>query len=228
MDAFLPSPTQRAPLPVMEAPVGRRGPRSVSPAAETPESVDGVVSEGPSAATIRAAGAGDELAQTEVVNFLYPIVLRFLRFRFSALRGGVEDATQECMIEIIRSLKHYRGDGTLRSWALKLSFRTARRHRDRVKRHEGPSEDELPESVFSVDPADRGLAVDLLRALRQVTPKKRDALVLTEVVGLTAVEASRVLGTLENTVRSRARHAKAELRELLDDGFRDPRPPEGS
>jgi RNA polymerase sigma-70 factor (ECF subfamily) len=174
------------------------------------------MSEGPSAATIRAAGTGDETALSEVLGFLYPIVLRFLGFRFSGLRGGVEDATQECMIEIIRSLKHYRGDGTLRAWALRLSFRTARRLRDRAKRHEGPSDDELPESVFSVDADDHGLAVDLLRALEQVSDKKRDALILTEVIGLTAVEAARVLGTFENTVRSRARHAKAELRALLE------------
>lgn len=174
------------------------------------------MTDGPSAATIRAAGAGDETAQSEVLGFLYPIVLRFIGFRFSSLRGGVEDATQECMIEIIRSLKHYRGDGTLRAWALRLSFRTARRLRDRAKRHEGPSDEELPESVFSVDADDRGLAVDLLRALQRVSDKKRDALILTEVMGLTAVEAARVLGTFENTVRSRARHAKAELRTLLE------------
>lgn len=176
----------------------------------------------PTAETIRAAGAGDGDALEEVLGFLHPILYRFLSFRFASLRGAVDDITQDCMVEIIRSLRHFRGDGTIQSWALRLAFRTARRHRARHARYEGPTEDELPEAVFAVEPSDRALAVDLLRALEQVTEKKRDALVLTEVLGLTAKEAARVLGTLENTVRSRARHAKSELEALLsEEGARD-------
>lgn len=171
----------------------------------------------PDAKTIRAAVDGDEAALAQVLGYLYPLVARFIAFRFGSLRSAVEDATQDCMIEIIGSLRHYRGTGSLKSWALRLTFRTARRLRERNERHEGPAPEDLPESVFAVAAEDRAAAMDLLSALSTISDKKRDALVLTEVLGLTAKEAAEVLGTFENTVRSRARHAKAELEAQLGD-----------
>ncbi|HJL41671.1 MAG TPA: RNA polymerase sigma factor [Myxococcales bacterium LLY-WYZ-16_1] len=170
----------------------------------------------PDPETIHAAVRDDREALEEVLRYLHPIVFRFLAFRFSGLREGVEDATQDTLVAVIQGLRHYRGQGSLKAWALRIAFRTARRHQDRGDRPDAASALEPPDGVFRVDPEDRGLAVDMLRALGRLTEKKRDALILTEVFDLTAVEAASVLGSFENTVRSRCRHAKAELADFLE------------
>ncbi|MEM1023316.1 MAG: RNA polymerase sigma factor [Myxococcota bacterium] len=172
----------------------------------------------PTPSVLEAAQAGDPEALEAVLRYLHPVILRFLSFKFGAAGSPVEDACQDCMVEIIRSLPGYRSRGSLKAWAMKLSFRTARRNRQREALERGLSLDDFPEAVFSVTPGDRAPALDLLRAMRSLTPKKRDALLLVEVFGLTAKEAAGVVGTLENTIRSRARHAKEELAVALEPG----------
>jgi len=172
--------------------------------------------EEPGKAVVEAAQAGDEDALARVLRYLHPVIHRFLSFKFGVAGAPVEDACQDCMVEIIRSLKSFRGTGSLKAWAMKLSFRTARRTRQREILEHGLPLGDFPEAIFSVEAEDRGPALDLLRGLRALTPKKRDALLLVEVMGLTAKEAAQTLGTLENTVRSRVRHAKDELAFALD------------
>lgn len=167
--------------------------------------------------TVDLALQGNASALERVATHLYPIVRKFIGYRFVSLRGGVEDATQECMLEVVRSLGHYRGQGRLEAWALRIAFRTARRLRERESLHQPVDLDALPEAVFRVDPEDRGAALDVLRALSRVSEKKRDALLLTAVLGLSSKEAGQVLGVLTFTVQSRVRHAKAELAEMLGD-----------
>lgn len=69
-------------------------------------------------------------------------------------------------------------------------------------------------------------AVDLLRALQQLTDQQRRAVVLTDGAGFPAPEAAALMGTTAATVRVQASRARRRLRALLtdpDDGA--PRPP---
>lgn len=60
-------------------------------------------------------------------------------------------------------------------------------------------------------------AVDLLRALRQLTEPQRQAVVLTDGAGFTAPEAARLMGTTAINVRAHASRARRRLRTLLSD-----------
>jgi len=62
-----------------------------------------------------------------------------------------------------------------------------------------------------------GDAVDLLRALQQISDQQRRAVVLTDGAGFTAPEAAAVLGTSAATVRVQASRARRRLRTLLSD-----------
>lgn len=188
----------------------------VEPPARLPLRMVTPADQEPAPRVLSAAKAGDADAITAVLRYLHPIIHRFLSFKFGAAGAPIDDACQDCMVEIIRSLPGFKGSGSLKAWAMKLSFRTARRSRQREIMARALPLDDFPEAVFSVAPADRGPALDLLRGLQMLSPKKRDALLLVEVFGLTAKEAAGVLGTLENTVRSRVRHAKEELAVALE------------
>ena len=64
------------------------------------------------------------------------------------------------------------------------------------------------------------LAAALTRALDALPIEQRVAVVLCEVEGRTSVEAARVVGVPESTVRTRLMHARRKLAELLGrEGF---------
>jgi len=57
----------------------------------------------------------------------------------------------------------------------------------------------------------------LVRALRELTPDQRAALLLTGYVGLSSEEAARMLGMRASTVRTLATRARAAIREKAGD-----------
>jgi RNA polymerase sigma-70 factor (ECF subfamily) len=66
------------------------------------------------------------------------------------------------------------------------------------------------------DPADRAdERWDLLRALATLPIGQREALILTEWIGLDSAEAGTALGLQPASVRSRVSRARAALREQL-------------
>ncbi len=58
--------------------------------------------------------------------------------------------------------------------------------------------------------------VELGRALAGLSPRRREAIVLTELLGYGSAEAGRVMGVADATVRRLAQDARAELRTMLE------------
>lgn len=137
--------------------------------------------------------------------------------RFSAALGVPaeerEDAVQDILIAVFRSLRHFRGEAQLSTWI----YRIAARHAIRLGRRRRMRETmrvmmlkERPQP--EIDPSERSTQLATLdRLLARLAPKKRTVLVLFEVEGLSAKEISDVVGCPENTVWSRLHHARAEM-----------------
>jgi RNA polymerase sigma-70 factor (ECF subfamily) len=151
---------------------------------------------------------------SEQLRALYPIVRKQIHFLIGA--GALaDDAVQEAMIAIYRGLPKFRGEASVKTWAITIAMRTARRVRRQALRHTGDEEAEV--AVFDTDQTGAAELVLLRRALDVLTPKKREAFVLMGILELTAQEAGAALGTFANTAASRYRHACEELQESLTD-----------
>jgi RNA polymerase sigma factor (sigma-70 family) len=59
--------------------------------------------------------------------------------------------------------------------------------------------------------------VALARALAGLSVRRREAIVLTELLGYSSIEAGRLMGVADATVRRLAQDARAELRTTLED-----------
>jgi RNA polymerase sigma factor (sigma-70 family) len=73
-------------------------------------------------------------------------------------------------------------------------------------------EDQNAEPQATVDDRDR-----VVRALRGLPGQQRQAIVLTEMVGLSSAEAGAAMGVADGTVRSLAHQARTALRQTLGD-----------
>ena len=150
-----------------------------------------------------------------------------LAYRLTGNRQDAEDLTQEVFVRVFRSLANFQ-PGTLDGWLHRITtnlFLDQARRRSRI-RFDGmteetqsrlPSNGPGPERSFEFN----NLDVDIARALEELPPDFRAAVVLCDLEGLSYVEVARVLDVKLGTVRSRIHRGRAMLKEKL--AHRDPR-----
>lgn len=169
---------------------------------------------GDAPATTRPLAGGDVAARLAEVA---PTVLRVARGLLST-DADAEDAAQESLLQIARALPSFRGDSSLRTFAVRITMRTALRMRRKTLAHEAKV------SAFgtaTVDPPQRDATlVEQQRALvwtllDELAPAQAEALALRFVLGCSLPEIAETTGAPINTVRSRIRLAREALQRRL-------------
>ena len=94
--------------------------------------------------------------------------------------------------------------------------RSATRRRRALERLANEGEPVRPAYDPERDAARRQLAAKLTRALDALPLDQRVAFVLCEIEERTSVEAARIVGAPEATVRARVFHARRKLRHMLE------------
>jgi RNA polymerase sigma-70 factor, ECF subfamily len=128
-------------------------------------------------------------------------------------RYEAEELMQDAFLKILERWDRVRGlddpEGYLYRTALNLFRKRLRRAAVAVRRrvHADPDPDEFARS-------DDRLTVG--QALRQLTPRQRAVLVLTELVGYSTVEAAGILRVRPGTVRALAFQGRAALRRAME------------
>jgi len=159
-----------------------------------------------------AARDGDRLALGAFIRSTQSEVWRLARHLVGA--DDAEDVTQDVYVRAWRALPDYRGDAGARTWLLAIARRAcadAVRKRTRARRLRARLEAQ-PVRVTTVGPGSSDL--DALVAL--LPPDRREAFVLTQVVGCSYEEAAGIAGVPVGTIRSRV----ARAREALVDAVR--------
>ncbi|MGY1764541.1 sigma-70 family RNA polymerase sigma factor [Geodermatophilus sp. SYSU D00779] len=166
-----------------------------------------------------AAVDGDPLAAAALVRATQSDVWRLC----AALgdRQSADDLTQETYLRAFGSLHRFEGRSSLRTWLLSIARRVCAdavrsRRRRRLTLVREDAELEALGTASDADQVGEGAAVaDLLARL---DPDRREAFVLTQLLGLPYAEAAEVAGCPVGTIRSRVARARADLVEALGDG----------
>jgi RNA polymerase sigma-70 factor, ECF subfamily len=150
----------------------------------------------------------------------FPFVWRNLR-RLGVGEAALRDAAQDVFVVVHRRLGEFEGRAPLRSWIYSIVTRIARQYR-RTRERKELRDVEDPEQVADSslptpeDSAGRGEALRLLVSLLEMLDDdKREAVVLCDLEGMTVPEVAAALGSNVNTVYSRVRAGRLELRDLL-------------
>jgi len=174
-------------------------------------------------ALVERAVAGDLDAFNQLVtlyqDYLFALVVRVVNDRDSAA-----DAVQEAFFSCYRNIHRFRGD-SFRSWLTRIALNAAtdilryrkRRPADPFPEWEDDSwqppagEDASPER----EAVRRNTASILARALAQVTPDQRTAILLYDVEGYDYQEIADMTHVSLGTVKSRIHRGRLALRDLL-------------
>lgn len=166
-------------------------------------------------ALARAAAAGDAAATEKFAAVTVVDVWRFCAGLVD--RESADDLTQSTYERALPALGRFRGEASARTWLLAIARRVCAdeiRSRTRQRRLHADLVDLPPLGAAATDFTDRS-ALDALVA--GLDPTRREAFVLTQVLGLRYDEAAEVLGCAVGTIRSRVARARAELQTHLGD-----------
>jgi RNA polymerase sigma-70 factor (ECF subfamily) len=126
-------------------------------------------------------------------------------------RASADDLTQETYARAFAALHRFAGQSTARTWLLAIARRVcADAVRAQVRQRKLTTATRLVP-----DPSGVVTARSLLAALE---PQRREAFVLTQLVGLSYAEAADVCGCPVGTIRSRVARARMDLVEQWSAG----------
>ncbi|MFI3312359.1 MAG: sigma-70 family RNA polymerase sigma factor [Eubacteriales bacterium] len=173
---------------------------------------------------IHKAQNGDEAAFEQLVTAyekqVYTMALRMV--------GNPEDAldvSQEAFLKAWRGLKGYRSDAKFSTWLYRLATNVAIDFLRREKRQKAVSltDEEQAETAVEDAKADPFHQISekmerehIAKALEQLEPEYRQALVLRAVNGLSYDEIAQATGAKAGTVKSRIARAREKMRQMLE------------
>jgi RNA polymerase sigma-70 factor, ECF subfamily len=163
-----------------------------------------------------AAAAGDERALTGLIRATQRDIWRFV----ASLVGpdDADDLTQETYLRAITALPRFEGRSGIRTWLLVIARRVVvdhHRHRaTRPRRADGenwgaPAERSLHDRTKQAPGFEEMAEIGLL--LEELSPDRREALVLTQLQGLSYAEAALICECPVGTIRSRVARARDDL-----------------
>ena len=135
-------------------------------------------------------------------------------YRSCARRAVVEELAQDAWMAVINSAPGYRTEARFRTWLYRIAHnRLVDFWRRRDNQHTGL--ENAPEPATETNPGSAGeLTQQLMSAIGQLPNEQRDALLLQEQ-GFSQREIADITRCPEETVKSRLRYARAQLRQQL-------------
>lgn len=165
----------------------------------------------------------DEVVPTfEEVARRYGGMVYTLAYRLTGDPDEAADLAQDVFVRVYRNLDRYR-PGSFEGWLYRITrnlFLDRVRRRRRIRLQPLPEEDWRHPEEAGPGPAEHAETAAVRgridRALAQLPPEFRTAVVLCDVQGLTYREVAEVTGWPLGTVRSRIHRGRRALRGLLD------------
>lgn len=155
------------------------------------------------------AGRGDRAALSEFIELTQGDVWRLL-----AHLGGrdiADDLTQETYLRVMSALPRFSARSSAKTWLLSLSRRVWVDNIRHDMARPRKSVVELEDATSGVAPSSWAELVDARMLLDALDPDRREALILTQVLGYTYEEAAKIADVRVGTIRSRVARARHDM-----------------
>jgi len=182
----------------------------MSDTAQPPDAIDAI---------IQRCLAGDQDAWSQIVRQHWRKVFN-IAYKFTGKHDQAEDLTQDVFVKIFKSLNTFDRRANFQTWLVSVSrnlcidhYRSVRKERETIDRDIDPS-DLTPASTTispfaALEQRDR---VELLKkAMEQLPPTLRSAVLLRDIQELSYQEIADRLDLPEGTVKSRINRGRTEL-----------------
>ncbi|GAB4546822.1 MAG: hypothetical protein Tsb0013_05990 [Phycisphaerales bacterium] len=180
--------------------------------------------------------APSEAARTAVADLAreHAGLIHALGLRFCASASDAEDLVQEVFLNAYKGWDGFEGRSDVKTWLYRIAARACmrlQRKRAGEPRHIASLDASLPfdeprvalvpdEGLSALDESSRRETLERTeRAIASLPEEFRVALVLKDVVGLSAKEIATIMEVEEPTVRTRVHRARLKVREAVEKGL---------
>ncbi|MFZ1174817.1 MAG: RNA polymerase sigma factor SigC, partial [Mycobacterium sp.] len=155
-----------------------------------------------------AAARGNERALEAFIKATQQDVWRFVTYLSDA--GNADDLTQETFLRAIGAIERFSGRSSARTWLLAIARRVVADHIRYAQSRPRAAVGTDPEHVLRGDRHTRGFEdlVEVTTMIAGLTSEQREALLLTQLLGLPYADAAAVCGCPVGTIRSRVARAR--------------------
>ncbi|BCO67852.1 hypothetical protein MINTM007_24630 [Mycobacterium intracellulare] len=164
-----------------------------------------------------SAARGNARALEAFIKATQQDVWRFVAYLSDA--GNADDLAQETFLRAIGAIERFSGRSSARTWLLSIARRVVADHIRQLQSRPRAALGADPEHVVRGDRNARGFEdlVEVTTMIAGLNPEQREALLLTQLLGLPYADAAAVCGCPVGTIRSRVARARDAL---LADGER--------
>lgn len=177
---------------------------------------------------LRGLRAGIEPAYEELIS-RYQQPVYSMVYRLLGDQGDASDVVQEVFLKVFRSVGSFRERSSLRTWIYRIAVNEAHNHRrwfSRHKKREVAIDHESGEQrTYDITPdpgpspfdraLDRETHMLIEKALDEISPVFRTAVILRDIEGMGYEEIADVLQISLGTVKSRILRGREALRRVL-------------
>jgi RNA polymerase sigma-70 factor (ECF subfamily) len=158
-----------------------------------------------------AAACGNERALEAFIKSTQKDVWRFVTYLSDA--GNADDLTQETFLRAIGAIERFSGRSSARTWLLAIARRVVADHIRHVQSRPRTAAGAYPEHLPNGDRHARGFEdlVEVTTMIAGLNTEQREALLLTQLLGLPYADAAAVCGCPVGTIRSRVARARDAL-----------------
>lgn len=146
-----------------------------------------------------------------------------LAFRMTGNRYDALDATQEAFISAFRNAKKFKGNSAFSTWLYRIAINACTDLLRRRQRQVPVEDVDTGQTSSRAVDEDVPLRLDLQRALAELGPDHREAVLMHDVGGYPYEDIAALTGVELGTVKSRISRGRKKLAEILEQ--RDPRQP---
>ena len=161
--------------------------------------------------TALKARDGDRAALEGLMRLVQGDVWRLCKYMVDA--QSADDLAQDALVKMIGSLHRVTAEHNVRAWTLGIARHTCLdeiRRRQRRRRLQKDYEGTRPVLVSAEDSS-----LDLRQLIAHIDIDRRDAFVLTQLVGLSYEEVAAICECPIGTVRSRVARARLDIQTLM-------------
>jgi len=170
-------------------------------------------------AALAAACRSGDLRAYERLYAMHGVRMKNLARNVLGNPIDAEDAVQETLLKVQRSIASFRGQSSFVTWTYRILINTcydARRSRLRKKEVANDDSEETPRMEPRAPGAHPTLRMALERALEKLTRHQRDVFLLYEVEGFRHAEIAGMLEMTETASKNTLFQAKKNLRLMLE------------
>ncbi len=158
-----------------------------------------------------AAGRGNRRALEALIKATQHDVWRFVAYLSDA--NSADDLTKETFLRAISAIRRFSGRSSARTWLLSIARRVVADHVRHARSRPRRGHHTDPEHLLHRDRPARGFedVVEVTTMIADLSADQREALLLTQLLGLSYADAAVVCGCPVGTIRSRVARARDAL-----------------